>query len=76
MLETFHHFSIGLNTGRPLMGIGKTKQGKVKKFKNREKPSSCGTESCNTTENVSCGGEVITEQIKNLNLAQEASDLF
>ena len=55
----------GLNSGKPLLGIGKTKAGKVKKYKtvkiNPEK-SSCGkTEDCCEKKEQEKKCEIITE---------------
>ena len=63
------------------MGIGKTKQGKVKRFrqqpkkKEEDKCNDCKCEDDKDEEISSCGG-TIENGVKNLNLAQEASDLF
>ena len=77
------------------MGIGKTKQGKVKRYKERPiKKEDCNSCDCENSEKNSkslceneksiksdetvlgCGGEEIVENLKNINLAQEASELF
>lgn len=63
------------------MGIGKTKQGKVKRFKQKpekkedDKCNDCKCEDEEKEEVSSCSG-TIENGVKNLNLAQEASDLF
>ena len=57
----------GLNTGRPLLGIGKTKDGKVKKFKKVKSP--CDNSEC-TKENGHSGcGEV---DLSNLRIEESA----
>ena len=70
------------------MGIGKTKQGKVKRFKGqkeleKKKKDNCNDCTCEEEEDASisnipsCGdGGAIENGVKNLSLAQEASDLF
>ena len=76
------------------MGIGKTKQGKVKRYKERPiKKEDCNSCDCESEKNsktlceneksiksdetvLGCGGEEIVENLKNINLAQEASELF
>ena len=81
----------GLNTGRPLLGIGKTKEGRVKKYKTVKVQSEgkCGkTEDCCTKKNEqekkciteddieTCGNPASLPMMEKLTIAAEASDLF
>jgi hypothetical protein len=68
----------GLNTGRPLLGIGKSKDGKIKKYKgmiskkNECTPSGCESPQCTKVEEES---SCSTLPIQNLKII-EASNLF
>jgi len=65
----------GLNSGRPLLGIGKTKDGKVKKFKKVK--SSCDKQECTKETGESGCGELDLSNLRIKNIKQiEASDLF
>ena len=71
----------GLNSGRPLLGIGKSKDGKIKKYKKRENNcendcmNGCANDSENKSETPGCGQiETKLDQLQINSI--EASDLF
>ena len=77
----------GLNSGRPLLGIGKSKDGKIKKFKKRTTDESCSnkTDCCNSkpsdvdnSDKMGCAGDIegLEKLIRKNTLSTEASDLF
>ena len=72
----------GLNSGRPLLGIGKSKDGKVKKYKNKtgncsDKVCSTGCQTANSeilVDKNACGN--LGSDIGKLDIRKEASELF